>query len=142
MFYYAFTLRRTTPVKDSAQAEKTINRYYNYVRYLQKRWTSIHVEINLETKPKKNGKHNVHLHAMVKSPIELSKTDLPRERGLSIDFEECRSKIAWRAYMSKDKLTEQEIYDLIDVYNRGDLSVDSEEYIEELFSDSKLSLPN
>ena len=117
MYYYAFTLRKTTPVPDTKSAQKAITRYYNYLRYFKKRHTKVNVSPTLETKPKLNGKHNVHLHAMIKSPTELTISDFPKERGLHIYLEPCQSKIAWKAYISKDATTEQDVYDLIDAYN-------------------------
>ena len=88
----------------------------------------------LETVPKLNGKHNVHLHAMIKSPHELSLKDMPKERGLHVWLEETKSKLAWQVYIAKDSLQEQDVYDLIEAYN----APLSEEYIEEYIENAKI----
>lgn len=115
MYYYALVLRKTTPVSTVDQAQTVIQRYYKYLRYVQRLYPSIYVNPTLETKLKMNGRHNVHLHAMVKSHFLIDQ--MPKERGLHIYFERAQSELAWNAYCAKDNTDEQTVLDLIEAYN-------------------------
>jgi len=127
MFYYALTLRKTVPVSDVYQAEKVIRRYYEMIKYVSKNNRDIYIAPTLETVPHSKGKHNVHLHAMVKSQRPLAMSLIPRQKGMYVDFEECRSQLAWDAYIAKDSMYMQDILDVIDSYN--DNSSDYEESV-------------
>lgn len=118
MYYYAMVLRKTTPVQTVESAHMVIQRYYKYLRYFQKLYPSAHVSPTLETKPRGRG-HNVHLHAMIRSPDPI--LHYPSERGLHIYFETVQSKLAWNAYCAKDNTDEQTILDLIQAYNDSNL---------------------
>lgn len=117
MFYYAITLKKTVPVSTVVQAENLIKRYYSLLNYVGKANPDIHISPTLETVLKANKKHNVHLHAMVKSPRELTIALFPVNKGMHVYFEECRSAIAWQAYISKDDTSQQDVLDLIETFN-------------------------
>jgi len=126
MFYYALTLRKTVPVSDVYQAENVIKRYYEMIRYFKRINTDVYIEPTLETVPHSKGKHNVHLHAMVKSQRPLALSQWPKQKGMHIHFEECKSQLAWDAYIAKDSMVMQDILDIIEAYNS--YSDDSAEY--------------
>ena len=119
MYYYALTLRKTVPVKDTDQAERAVKSYYSIITYMKQRYPHLDIRPTLETVPKLNGKHNVHLHAMIKSERKILKSMFPTSKGIHLYMESCKSEIAWNAYISKDDIGEQDVYDLIETYNNN-----------------------
>lgn len=123
MLYYCLTLRKCTPIKTVKQLDRVIADYEYYIKNIAAN-AELQVESHLECVDKKTG-YNVHLHAMIKTPIKLH---AKQKKGFSIRLEECKSKAAWQCYITKDNVTSnlirQHMYDMIEPP-----SEDSEEYI-------------
>lgn len=124
MNYYCLTIRKCTPIKTVKQLDRVLKDYDYYLQCLRKRDVSMKVESHLECVDKKQG-YNVHMHCMIKTPATIFAV---QKRGFSIKLEKCNSKIAWKIYISKQKITEHDIrqhmYDMLEPPN------DSEEYID------------
>lgn len=109
MNYYALTLRKSVNISTYEQAEKVISLYYKYLNYFSKRNPTAHVIPNLENKPQKNGKFNLHCHSMVKIPTNVEIIIPQIDKGYYVDCKECRSKKAWEVYIAKDEMTQDKI---------------------------------
>lgn len=138
--YYAITLRKTTPIKTSKQVESLVNRYYGILKFVKTRNTKLSIRYTLESEPKNNGSHNVHLHGVIKSPhcIANPLKLFPREKGMHIYARPAISQVAWDKYMDKDKTSMQDIIDLME--SREEASHGSEELIEIQPDYSKINL--
>lgn len=117
MYYYAITIKKTVPINSVKQAETVIKRYDNIIRYVKSRNPKMEIKVTLENKLKKNGKYNVHLHGMIKTPDQISISIFPKEKGIHFYIEETRSKLAYNAYMNSGQIKREDIYDQIEVNN-------------------------
>lgn len=107
MKYYCLTIRKCTPLSKYSQLSRLFNEYENYIRSLKFRHEQLEIEYHYECVPKLNGKYNIHLHAMLKSPNEILRVH--QKQGYSIKFELANSKRAWNLYITKSNLTRRDI---------------------------------
>lgn len=116
---YAFTLRKTLNVKNSKQALTVIKRYHNIINYVKKTNPNLLFECTLECKPDEDITYNVHMHGMIAAP-DNSNLDInifPREKGMHIYIEPCKSFLAYDAYLARGEMTAEQIVQQIDAQN-------------------------
>lgn len=111
--YYAFTIRRTVSVSTVKQSRTCIKRYHDLINYVKRLNPDLYIDVTLECKPD-NKKYNVHMHGMIKSKRELKINIFPRQKGLHIYIEQCKSKIAYQAYLARGELTIKDIEEMIE----------------------------
>lgn len=135
MNYHCFTMRKCCAPKTLKQVERTMNDYEYYLKQLKKADEKLHIEYHYECVSTDNGRYNVHLHAMLKTPRE--NISFRQKKGYSIRIEACRSKIAWTTYITKSNMTKQMI--LNHIYhqeNPSPISYDSESSLDGLIEDA------
>lgn len=126
MYYYCLTLRKCSPIR-SHQVDRLIKSYHSYIKNMQKDDEKLEIDFHYEVETKKNGKYNVHIHGMFRTPNAFIKAK--PKRGYSIRVERIKSKMAWIAYMTKKPYTSKEIKEYIRMLEAT--SSPSEEYISE-----------
>lgn len=107
MYYYCLTVRKCTPVSSVSQAERVFKNYEYYMNEMKRLDERMHIEYHYECVTLKNGKFNIHVHGMLKTP----KRDIigKQMKGYSIRIEHCKCVPAWRAYITKDGKTKDDI---------------------------------
>lgn len=115
IYYHAFGLRKTVPIlPNKEKAERLISTYEKYISYLQVKLPCIiDFDYHFETKMLKGGKHNIHIHGMIKANRLLTFKDMPRQKGYKPYCEEVISKKAYYSYMTKDRTTKGDILYII-----------------------------
>lgn len=113
MYIYCFTLRNLIkPDPDSI---------IRIIDVLKKYLERVHIEYHWEIVFKKNGKHNVHVHGMMKSHHVFDYVAVHKKipKGFSFYINPCDNEQAWILYMTKSRLTLEQIRKLINthIYN-------------------------
>lgn len=106
---YCLTIRKCTPVKTLSSLDRLLLFYEAYINKLKKEDVKLHIEYHYETVIKQNGGHNVHVHAMLKTP---NTPHVIYKKGYSTRLERCKSQQAWQTYITKNNNTKQNIRDL------------------------------
>lgn len=105
-YYYAFTMRKNSGVKTVKAALREFDVYERYMENLKvlNKTEIKHIRYHYENKYMGNGRWNLHVHAMIKTYKFNIAPPLRRtyRKGYQIDLEQCRSRIAWQAYITKD----------------------------------------
>lgn len=127
MKYYCLTIRKCTPIRTYKQCQRLFNDYENILKYLKRKDETMHIEYHYECVIKKNGKYNIHLHAMLKT-----RNGPPRmyKQGFSILMESCRSNAAWTKYITKQPMTKADIMHYV-LDNSQPCEEDEEEYTQQ-----------
>lgn len=106
---FCLTIRKCTPCKNEKTLERTVNFYEAYLRRLKLNDPKMKLEYHYENVIKKNGGNNVHVHAMINS-VNVPCVQL--KKGYSIRLEKCNCPQAWKTYITKSKITKQDILNI------------------------------
>ena len=113
---YCLTIRKCTPVKTLASLDRLCSFYEAYISKLKREDVKLHIEYHYENVIKQNGGHNVHVHAMLKTP---NTPHVLYKKGYSVKLELCKSQQAWQTYITKNNSTKQSIRDLFVATHKG-----------------------
>ena len=138
MNYYCFTMRKCCAAKTVKQVKRCIDDYEHYLKKLKSNDEKMHIEYHYEMVISANGRYNVHIHAMIKTPEDH--VPVYQKKGYSIRLELCRSKMAWQSYITKGQMTKHDILTHIhDLENNNPPQSDSpDEFIEDAPNYSEL----
>lgn len=108
MNHYALTIRKSCLVATYKQAQQVIKDITYFVTQLKKTRTDIDIRYHYEC-VERNSRYNIHLHAMLSCPNKVCKSEIKHSKGYHVNFGACRSRLAWEAYITKDKDTPESI---------------------------------
>lgn len=111
IYYYALTLRKTVPIfdYDIDHSNSLMDKYENIIQYIKNTYADTYVKYIYEIVGKKNRSMNLHLHAILRMPYPYELVSIPRQKGMSVHFEECNEALAWETYISKEPLTRDDV---------------------------------
>lgn len=113
MYYYALTIRKPSGTKTLSQANRLFDDIEFYFRGLKKKRADVDIRHHYECVEHLNGNLNIHAHSFVCSRSPIDYTEVTFKKPYRVFFEECKSKLAWNVYITKDNDSRTKIVERI-----------------------------